>query len=188
MKLCANANCGFVRDYDRVIIKGDQEPSLKQVMKAVADARKLLKLQTTQEFSPQGRSASNPAERAIQTVRRLGNTLLESICVGCGIEIPASHPLFVWRYAHASWLYNRFHVTPGGNTPIEVVTSRTYSGKLAPFGACLWATTSSSEELPTRSSNLAEGNLCGQVDGLRPKLSFVAQRLVCDKSSPAMCR
>ena len=156
--------------------------------KAVADARRLLKLQTTQEFSPQGRLASNPAERAIQTVRRLSNTLLESIRVGCGIEIPASHPLFVWSYAHASWLYNRFHVTPGGNTPFEVVTSRTYSGKLAPFGACLWATTSSSEELPTRSSNLAEGNLCGQVDELRPKLSFVAQRLVCDKSSPAMCR
>ena len=95
VKLCANATCGFVRDYDKVIIKGDQEPSLKQVMKAVADARKLLKLQTTQEFSPQGRSASNPAERAIQTVRRLGNTLQESICVGCGIEIPASRPLFV---------------------------------------------------------------------------------------------
>ena len=138
VKLCANAMCGFVRDYDKVIIKGDQEPSLKQVMKAVADARRLLKLQTTQEFSPQGRSASNPAERAIQTVRRLGNTLLESIRVGCGIEIPASHPLFVWCYAHASWLYNRFHVTPGGNTPFEVVTSRTYSGKLAPFGACVY--------------------------------------------------
>ena len=41
-------------------------------------------------------------------------------------------------YAHASWLYNRFHVTPGGNTPFEVVTSRTYSGKLAPFGACVY--------------------------------------------------
>ena len=160
VELCANSICGFVTDYDKVIIKGDQEPSLKQM----AVARKLLKLQTTQELSPQGRSASNPAERAVQTVRRLGNTLLESIRVGCGFEIPASHPLFVWCYAHASWLYNRFHVTPGGNTPFEVVTSRTYSGKLAPFGACVYGqTTSSSEEHPTGSSNLAEGNYVGKL-------------------------
>ena len=102
------------------------------------EARALLKLKTDKEFSPQGRAQSNPAERAVQTVRRLGNTLLENLRKGTGLDIPSSHPCYVWSYAHAAWLYNRYHVTADGTTPFEASTSRPYVGRLAPFGACIY--------------------------------------------------
>ena len=81
LKLCANAVCGCV--------------------KAVSDARKLLKPQTTQEFSLQGRSAPNPAERAFQMVRS------EKV----GQHFAGNHPCWMWNRA------SRF--TPAGAMPMQ---------------------------------------------------------------------
>ena len=78
-----------------------------------------MKLKTQVEYLPQGHSQSNPAERAIQTVRRLGNTLLEEVRTGAKIQLPSSHVLFSWAYGHAAWLYNRYNVGPNKQTPLQ---------------------------------------------------------------------
>ena len=44
LKECCMGLCGFMREYEKVILKGDQEPSLQQLMKAVANARTSLNL------------------------------------------------------------------------------------------------------------------------------------------------
>ena len=108
------------------------------MIKEVVDARTLLGPKTDKKTSPQGRAQSNPAERAVQTVRRLGNTLLETMRQGTGSEIPSSHPCYVVGYAHVAWLYNRYHVTADGTTLFEASTGRPYVGRLAPFGACIY--------------------------------------------------
>ena len=120
------------------ILKGDGEPSMKQLVSAVTAARSAMKLKTQVEYIPQGHSQSNPAERAIQTVRRLGNTLLEEVRNGAKIQLPSSHVLFSWAYGHAAWLYNRYNVGPNKQTPFEIATDRPYRGRLATFGSAVY--------------------------------------------------
>ena len=138
LKRCTAAVTAFTRDYEDVILKGDGEPSMKQLISAVTAARSAMKLKTQVEYIPQGHSQSNPAERAIQTVRRLGNTLLEEVRVGAKIQLPSSHVLFSWAYGHAAWLYNRYNVGPNKQTPFEVATGRPYKGRLATFGSAVY--------------------------------------------------
>ena len=112
---------------------------MKQLIEAVKSARTTLKMKTEVEYTPPGDHQANPAERAIQTVRRLGNTLLEAVNKGLNKALPGTHALRTWAYAHAAWLYNRFHVLPGSKqTPFEVATERPYKGRLTEFGTAVF--------------------------------------------------
>ena len=137
LKKCTVAVTAFCRDYDNVVLKGDGEPALKQLIQSVMATRSSMAMKTSVEYIPQGHSQSNPAERAIQTVKRLGNTLLEEVRKGAGLQLPSSHVLFPWAYSHAAWLYNRFHVGANKQTAFEVATDRPYQGRLATFGSAV---------------------------------------------------
>ena len=60
---------------------------MRQLLEAVQTTRAGLKLQTKLDYAPAGHHQSNPAERTIQTVRRLGNTLLEGVRKGLGSQL-----------------------------------------------------------------------------------------------------
>ena len=139
LKRCVTAVTAFARDYEDVILKGDGEPAMKQLIEAVQATRTALKQKTKVEYAPPGHHQSNPAERAIQTTRRLGNTLLESVSKGTGQQLGGDHLLRVWAYSHAAWLYNRFHVNAGSKqTPFEVAADRPYRGRLTEFGTAVY--------------------------------------------------
>ena len=90
-KKCTVAATAFCRDYDNVVLKGDGEPALKQLIQPVM-ARSAMTLKTSVEYIPQGHSQS--AERVVQRVRRLCKTLLEEVRRGAGLPLPSSHVLF----------------------------------------------------------------------------------------------
>ena len=139
LKRCVTAVTAFARDYEDVILKGDGEPAMKQLIEAVQTTRIALKQKTRVEYAPPGHHQSNPAERAIQTTRRLGNTLLESVNKGTGQQLGGGHLLRVWAYSHAAWLYNRFHVNAGSKqTPFEIAADRPYRGRLTEFGTAVY--------------------------------------------------
>ena len=117
--------------YAEVIFKADTEPALKQLVKTLMEVRGKLGYKSS-------RHNANPAERAVQSVRRLGNTLLETVRARTLLELPSSHPIFCWAYRHAAWLLNRFAVTEEGRTPFEIINNRPYTSKLAPFGAIVY--------------------------------------------------
>ena len=79
LKKCTVAATAFCKDYDNVVLKGDGVPALKQLIQSVMAACAAMTLKTSMEYILQGHSQANPAERAIQTVRRFGNTLLEEV-------------------------------------------------------------------------------------------------------------
>ena len=139
LKRCVAGVTAFTRDHVEVILKGDGEPAMRQLLEAVQTTRAGHKLKTKLEYTPAGHHQSNPAERAIQTVRRLGNTLLEGVRKGLGSQLHGSHALRSWAYAHAAWLYNRFHVHPGScQTAFEIATDRPYRGRLTEFGTAVY--------------------------------------------------
>ena len=121
---------------DAVVIQSDGEPSIKAVVRATAAARQRLNKKTLQRTTPvAGHSSNGGAERAIQTVRRLGNCFMEAFEERAGKLSVGSH-LRVWVQGHAAFIYNRFHLLPGINkTPFEIAHGgKHYDQRLCEFG------------------------------------------------------
>ncbi|CAE7804553.1 unnamed protein product, partial [Symbiodinium sp. KB8] len=98
---------------EAVILQSDGEPAIKAVARAVAAARSKLGKKTVQRTTPVAAHQSNGgAERAVQTVRRLGTCLFHALELKAG-TFPADTPLKLWAQVHGAFLYNRFHVLPG---------------------------------------------------------------------------
>ncbi|CAE7214402.1 unnamed protein product, partial [Symbiodinium microadriaticum] len=106
---------------EAVILQSDGEPAIKAVARAVAAARSKLGKKTVQRTTPVAAHQSNGgAERAVQTVRRLGTCLFHALELKAG-TFPADTPLKLWAQVHGAFLYNRFHVLPGVlQTPYEL--------------------------------------------------------------------
>ncbi|CAE7876657.1 RE1, partial [Symbiodinium necroappetens] len=106
---------------EAVILQSDGEPAIKAVARAVAAARNKLGKKTVQRTTPVAAHQSNGgAERAVQTVRRLGTCLFHALELKAG-TFPADTPLKLWAQVHGAFLYNRFHVLPGVlQTPYEL--------------------------------------------------------------------
>ena len=119
--------------HNSICLKCDNEPSTLTLQRAIVTARQRLGLKTTVQNPAIGAKGSlGFCEKAIDSVRRLANTLLDQARHRTGLPIPTSHILFPWSFIHAAWLLNRYR--PIGNlTPYERVYGARYSGRIAPF-------------------------------------------------------
>ena len=123
-----------------VVLQGDPEPSIKQVLHAVEACRVKLGLRSAVQLAPAGSHASNgQAETAVSTIRRNAMTLKCFLEARIGARLSGKHPLFAWLLRHAAFLYNRFSTTSRGITPFEVLHGRRYRGRLLVFGeSCIF--------------------------------------------------
>ena len=138
LKMAVSEVLKHVSQYAEVTFKADTEPPTKQLVRTLVEVRSKMGFQSKVEWVPPDRHQANPAERAIQTVRRLGNTLLATITDRVGLELTADHPIFAWAYRHSAWLLNRYAVTAEGRTPFEIAYGHPYTGKIAPFGSTVF--------------------------------------------------
>ena len=127
--------------YNSIVLKADNENAAKALKDKVQKIRSSLGLSTTlQESIPYNHESNGAAERAIQTVRRQANTLLDELRERTGLSIPHEHPVVSWAFRHACWLLNRFAVSSSTKrTPQEVLYGYPYTGKLVPFGTVVMA-------------------------------------------------
>eukprot|EP00439_Symbiodinium_sp_Y106_P081421 s148_g20.t1 len=127
--------------YNSIVLKSDNENSAKALKDKVQKIRSSLGLSTTlQESIPYDHESNGAAERAIQTVRRQANTLLDELRARTQLSIPHEHAVVSWAFRHACWLLNRFAVSSATKrTPQEVINGYPYSGKLVPFGTVVMA-------------------------------------------------
>ena len=80
-----------------------------------------------------GRTAM--AERAIQTVRNQGKTLIHCLEDFAKVKLPDKHVLHSWSYLHAGWLLNHFHIHSALKcTPYQTLMGRPYRGRICSFG------------------------------------------------------
>ena len=122
---------------DGCIFQADGERATRQILRTVQQVRKVMGLETEIRMVPTGSHASNGlAERAVQSVRRMANTLRSFVEDKAMFEILGSNHLYPWSFRHAAWLLNRYRVPDGtGNkTPFELANGHEYRGKLALFG------------------------------------------------------
>ena len=141
MKQCLEEIGRQTNCYADLVIRGDGEPAMKQLLKSIVEMRTRSGLKTTKEVVPPDPALhrGNRAERYVQTIRRLGNCLLASVENNVKGRLPATHKLRPWAYAHAAWLMNRYSVGKDKKTPFELKFERKYQGKLVPFGSTIFA-------------------------------------------------
>ena len=110
---------------------GDNEPTVRQILRTLLNARHALGLRirvfTTKTKDPAGNGL---AETAIGRIRSLAGTLTEDVYEQTGVG--SGHPLWGWAARHAAWLINRFQPEKG-RTNFEVIYGNTYSGTISKF-------------------------------------------------------
>ena len=93
--------------YKRVVIKCDQEPSIKAVAQA---AKEGWEGEAIIENSPKGESQSNgEVERAVQSAHGLARTLKEAIEIQIKETLDPKSPTLAWLVEYAGVLLNLFH-------------------------------------------------------------------------------
>ena len=118
--------------YSKVIVKSDQEPSIRDVWNQV----KLLRNEDTViEHSPVGESQSNGvAEKAIEEVEGMIRTMKSAVQGRIQREIQPGHPLMTWLVKYASEIMNRCKVMHDGRTAYERIKGRQASRAVCEFG------------------------------------------------------
>ena len=125
----------MVAGSEPVIIQGDPEPSIKQLLNSFEACRVRLGLGVVQREAPRGSHASNGvAEKAVSTIRRHALTLKAHLESRIKAKVGGHTHVFAWLLRHSGFLHNRYFATNKGLPPFEVVNSKKYVGKLLPFG------------------------------------------------------
>ena len=100
--------------YQRIIVKGDQEPSLQAFLRRV---RSHVRCECVPEQSAEGEPQSNgAAERAVQTIKGLCRTLRDALESNIKGPVPMDSPLMSWLVAHAGAVYRRHQIGADGRT------------------------------------------------------------------------
>ena len=117
--------------YQRVVIKGDQEPSLQAFLRRV---RSTVKCDCVPEQSAAGEPQSNgAAERAVQTIKGLCRTLRDALETNLKGTVPADSPLMSWLVAHAGAVHRRYQMGADGRTAYHRNKGKPYSTAIAEF-------------------------------------------------------
>ena len=118
---------------ERVVLRGDGEPALQALLKAVAARRQG---PSPVEVSPPGDHAANgAAEQGVRLAQGYARTLLAGLAIQQGVDdLPANSMLVPWAVRHGGWLYTRFAERHDGGTAWEGLHQKAYRGALAEFG------------------------------------------------------
>ena len=120
--------------YSEMQLRGDNEPSMEQMLNTIMIARQKHGLKTQVVRSqPYVRESNGVAEQAIQNLRDIAVTHLAQLKEASGHEVSAINDLLGWALVHAAFVHNTFKVQ-GGTTPYEKCFGVQYHGRLARFG------------------------------------------------------
>ena len=98
--------------YNRLILKSDNEPSIKALKAQVKGASKM---DVTLEESKTGDHQSNGlAEVAVRETKRQCRSMKSSLQEKLNCEIDEMHPLLIWIARHSNFLMSRYRVGADG--------------------------------------------------------------------------
>ena len=119
--------------HGRVVVRTDQEPSIIDMLKAVAKERGDVK--TIIETAARSESKGNgKAEKAVQSIEEMVRTLIIGLEERCGEKLTVTESFFPWLLEHACDLLNKYKVRRGNKTAWGTLKGRPYSGEVYPFG------------------------------------------------------
>ena len=124
----------MAEDLDRIIVKSDQEVSIIDAAKGIAEAR-VSQYGTALENSSVGDPDSNGTiERAVQDVEQQVRVLRAALEIRVNQKIHLSDKIVPWMVRHAACLIARCRIRPCGKTSHQLMKGRRTNAKLAEFG------------------------------------------------------
>ena len=125
--------------HTEVGLYADNEPTMRALLRILLNSRHALGLRTRIYTTRVKDSAGNSlAENAIQRIRGLAGTLMESLMKKVGLRFNSNHALWSWAARHAAWTLNRYQASRGV-TSFELTQGRSYESPLVPFGCPVYA-------------------------------------------------
>ena len=120
--------------YPKIIVKCDNESSIKQLQREVADARK--DKVTIPENPPRGDSSGiGLAESAVKEIEGFIRTHKANIKLEAGVDIPCKSSLMGWLVRHVGTIISRVKVNAEtGLTAYEKIKGKHSSALSVPFG------------------------------------------------------
>lgn len=120
------------RGHTRVIVKPGNEPASKSISGWMCDMRSHPGMtEESLEYEPQVNSL---AERSMQTIQILFNTLRRALENRIGGRIPDDQPVLMWIVCHTAALHRRYHVGVDGRTLWERVAGKRWFRLVAESG------------------------------------------------------
>ena len=118
--------------YGPVSLKSDQDSSLKELLKRVAEKRES---RTILEEAKRSDSQSHGrAERAVRSIEEMTRVFKRDLEIRMGADLDIDSAMFDWLVRHAADLLNKRHVGKDGRTAYERMRGRPYRGELLAFG------------------------------------------------------
>ena len=122
--------------YPKLILRSDNEPSIKALKSAVKEASKL---NIILEESKTGDSPSNGAvEVAVRETKRQCRCMKSSLEEQLGKEVGEKHPILSWLARHANFLMSRYRIGPDGRTGHERARGKKWRRPVVAFGERIW--------------------------------------------------
>ena len=118
--------------HSEIVFYCDSEPTLRQLLRMVVNARLSMGLPTRHNTSAPYSRSNALVENAVGRIRPLAGTLMHFLSEQVGVEFSSNSPWWSWAFRHASFLLNRFTPTRGA-TPYEILYQE-YGGAICNFG------------------------------------------------------
>ena len=100
--------------HTEVGLYADNEPTMRALLRILLNSRHALGLRTRIYTTRVKDSTGNSlAENAIQRIRGLAGTLMESLMKRVGLRFNSNHALWSWAARHAAWTLNRYQASRG---------------------------------------------------------------------------
>ena len=123
--------------YRRLVLKSDNENSIKSLKEAVKKGIKTVEI--VLEESKTGDSQANGAcEVAVRETKRQIKAMKSSLEEKLGIQVRDRHPILAWVGRHADFMISRFRVGTDGRTPYERSRGRRWKRPSVTFGERVW--------------------------------------------------
>ena len=150
--------------YPSLVIKSDQEPSIKAVADAVKNAFASSNVRVQLENSPKGDhhgKSNGEAEAAVEITQGLCRTYKDACEIGMGEIIDPKSPMLAWLIEHAGNMYTLYahdDTMKDGLTPFRRLKGRDWQVSLPPWGEAVDYRVRTKHKLEARWST---GIFCG---------------------------
>ena len=129
-------NCLKETGYQRLILKSDNENSIKALKEKVK--AEVQGIEVILNEGPTGdKQANGLAEVAVRETKRQSRALFSELEERMG-KIEAYHPLLLWLSRHATFCLSRFKIGDDGKTPYTRLTGRKWKRPMVQFGERVW--------------------------------------------------
>ena len=140
IKLATHEIMSFTQNlgYSAVCFSTDNEPTTRQILRCLINARHSMGLPTRISTSKIADHSNALAENAVNRIRGLAGTFMDEVQTKIGMKLNTNNTIWSWAARHAAWILNRYRAVRGA-TPYELIYGKPYRGVLGKFGEPVYA-------------------------------------------------